>query len=473
MRELQPPEHDIQRPSPAETPLSQPAMPSPAAVVALQRQFGNRVVQRIVGRRDRPAAAARRAPLDKPIRDRIEAVAGLSLADVEVHYNSPEPAQVDALAFARGSEIHLAPGQERHLPHEAWHIVQQKQGRVQPTTRVNGTAVNDDPRLESEATDFARDTLAPDRYNPLRRPETKKTARLAERSVHQRMEEGPSEDDGPWNQPEEALQDRIERILRLIAESLPERPAELMKYDRIFAQLGAFLEDKNRMFKYFKELEETLIARYGSLEQVPSDALERLLTEKETALGFNSAPVDVNAEAGVGPVILIGTIPAETFLQRLISNGVTRSDPGFDSHGSLSHRLQWYAIARELAENPQAYDNVSAMELYQAIPRYGRFGYQNSFSLWDILVDAIPEGDRRAEEYPGFPASSTGRSPDIINAYLHNREAPWGNLLPFLATAVEQDAESGLERMAALFHEQRLILESIQEDASILWRKSK
>lgn len=155
MRELQPPEHDIQRPSPAETPLSQPAMPSPAAVVALQRQFGNRVVQRIVGRRDRPAAAARRAPLDKPIRDRIEAVAGLSLADVEVHYNSPEPAQVDALAFARGSEIHLGPGQERHLPHEAWHIVQQKQGRVQPTTRVNGTAVNDDPALEAEATRMA------------------------------------------------------------------------------------------------------------------------------------------------------------------------------------------------------------------------------------------------------------------------------------------------------------------------------
>ena len=30
----------------------------------------------------------------------------------------------DALAYAQGSDIHLAPGQEQHLPHEAWHVVQ-------------------------------------------------------------------------------------------------------------------------------------------------------------------------------------------------------------------------------------------------------------------------------------------------------------------------------------------------------------
>ncbi|HAP61901.1 MAG TPA: hypothetical protein DCR93_21180, partial [Cytophagales bacterium] len=32
-----------------------------------------------------------------------------------------------------GTDIHLAPGQQKHLPHEAWHVVQQKQGRVKPT----------------------------------------------------------------------------------------------------------------------------------------------------------------------------------------------------------------------------------------------------------------------------------------------------------------------------------------------------
>ena len=46
----------------------------------------------------------------------------------------------------------MAPGQEQHLPHEAWHVVQQKQGRVQPTMQMQqGVAVNDDKGLESEA----------------------------------------------------------------------------------------------------------------------------------------------------------------------------------------------------------------------------------------------------------------------------------------------------------------------------------
>jgi hypothetical protein len=69
-----------------------------------------------------------------------------------VHYNSSQPAQLDALAYAQGSDIHLAPGQERHLPHEAWHVVQQAQGRVKPTLQMkDGVAINDDAKLEHEA----------------------------------------------------------------------------------------------------------------------------------------------------------------------------------------------------------------------------------------------------------------------------------------------------------------------------------
>jgi hypothetical protein len=82
----------------------------------------------------------------------MEALSGLSLNDVKVHYNSAQPAQLNALAYARGSEIHLASGQEKHLPHEAWHIVQQKQGRVQPTLQKQaGVPVNNDSGLEQEA----------------------------------------------------------------------------------------------------------------------------------------------------------------------------------------------------------------------------------------------------------------------------------------------------------------------------------
>ncbi|MEK8034497.1 DUF4157 domain-containing protein [Ideonella sp. DXS29W] len=81
----------------------------------------------------------------------IAALSGEDLSDVRVHRASASPARLHAAAYAQGQDIHLAPGKERHLPHEAWHIVQQRQGRVRPTGQVAGQALNDDPRLEHEA----------------------------------------------------------------------------------------------------------------------------------------------------------------------------------------------------------------------------------------------------------------------------------------------------------------------------------
>lgn len=82
----------------------------------------------------------------------IENLSGYSMDDVRVHYNSPKPAQLNAHAFAQGSDIHLATGQEKHLPHEVWHVVQQKQGRVKPTMQMKGKVnVNNEIGLEKEA----------------------------------------------------------------------------------------------------------------------------------------------------------------------------------------------------------------------------------------------------------------------------------------------------------------------------------
>ena len=74
--------------------------------------------------------------LPDALRAGVEQLAGLSLDDVKVHYNSAKPAQLDALAYTQGRDIHVAPGQERHLPHEAWHAVQQAQGRVKPRLQM-------------------------------------------------------------------------------------------------------------------------------------------------------------------------------------------------------------------------------------------------------------------------------------------------------------------------------------------------
>lgn len=81
----------------------------------------------------------------------VESLSGFSMDDVKVHYNSSQPATVQALAYTQGMDIHVAPGQERHLPHEAWHVAQQLAGRVEPTTEVGGMPVNDNTGLEHEA----------------------------------------------------------------------------------------------------------------------------------------------------------------------------------------------------------------------------------------------------------------------------------------------------------------------------------
>ncbi len=114
--------------------------------------------QRAVASRNHSAANSlvqlkpNKTGLPDNLKSGIENLSGHSMDDVKVHYNSSRPAQLQAHAFAQGNQIHLAPGQEKHLPHEAWHVVQQKQGRVRPTMQLKSNVlINDNLGLENEA----------------------------------------------------------------------------------------------------------------------------------------------------------------------------------------------------------------------------------------------------------------------------------------------------------------------------------
>lgn len=99
-----------------------------------------------------PAPTPNRTGLPDQLKSGIENLSGYSMDDVRVHYNSSKPSALNAHAYAQGTEIHLGAGQEGHLPHEAWHVVQQKQGRVKPTLQMkSGVGINDDVVLEREA----------------------------------------------------------------------------------------------------------------------------------------------------------------------------------------------------------------------------------------------------------------------------------------------------------------------------------
>ncbi|VVE26942.1 hypothetical protein PIN31115_03437 [Pandoraea iniqua] len=106
-------------------------------------------------------APINRTGLPDSLKSGVESLSGMSMDHVRVHYNSPAPAQLSAHAYAQGNDIHLGPGQEHHLPHEAWHVVQQAQDRVRPTMQLKaGVPVNDDEGLEREADEMGAKALA-------------------------------------------------------------------------------------------------------------------------------------------------------------------------------------------------------------------------------------------------------------------------------------------------------------------------
>ncbi|MDR0917923.1 MAG: DUF4157 domain-containing protein [Oscillospiraceae bacterium] len=90
------------------------------------------------------------------MKSNLEKMSSMNFDNVKVHYNSDKPAQLSALAYTRGSDVYVAPGQEKHLPHELGHVVQQARGEVAPTLKVNGVPVNDSTVLENKATEIGK-----------------------------------------------------------------------------------------------------------------------------------------------------------------------------------------------------------------------------------------------------------------------------------------------------------------------------
>lgn len=127
----------------------------------LQKTIGNQAVYRLMREIGLITDSSEKESVQKKLengtglpddlKNGIETISGLSMEKVRVNYNSDKPAKIGASAYTQGTEIYVGPGQDKHLPHEAWHVVQQAQGRVQPTMRMSGVQINNDAGLETEA----------------------------------------------------------------------------------------------------------------------------------------------------------------------------------------------------------------------------------------------------------------------------------------------------------------------------------
>lgn len=239
------------------------------------------------------AQKVNRTGMPDHLKSGVEALSGMSMDHVNVHYNSPQPAQLNAHAYAQGSDIHVAPGQERHLPHEAWHVVQQAQGRVRATTQMAGAGVNDDTRLEREAdlmgakaAALASGTKNTPQAMPAKEPGGALPP-IAQRRVLPYDTTGNQGTKDTYNDQVDAAQDRVN------TEVLHARAAALQWGDYLQSDSARLNLWANTAQEYFDDPETVpkfLHARFGyAIEQLVSDNLPGVL---------NGLTVDLQVAAG-------------------------------------------------------------------------------------------------------------------------------------------------------------------------------
>lgn len=140
-------------------PYAMPELAPPEALGTLQRKVQDERQAPI--QRQKSPGESNSTGLPDALKSGVEQLSGMSLDSVRVHYNSDKPAQLKSHAYAQGTEIHVGPGQESSLPHEAWHVVQQLEGRVKPTMQFKGhVPINNDAGLENEADIMGAKALA-------------------------------------------------------------------------------------------------------------------------------------------------------------------------------------------------------------------------------------------------------------------------------------------------------------------------
>ncbi|NJK46044.1 MAG: DUF4157 domain-containing protein [Pleurocapsa sp. SU_196_0] len=139
----------IHHPSPQTQPVTSPVAPTNPRETRYAHRYAD------IGVFDPRQSTG--APLEPDLLRRMEAAFESDFSEVRLRIPG-DTAHFEALAMARGEEIHLQPGAfDPHsasglalLGHELAHVVQQRQGRV-----PGAGGVNADPGLEAEATDHA------------------------------------------------------------------------------------------------------------------------------------------------------------------------------------------------------------------------------------------------------------------------------------------------------------------------------
>ncbi len=136
--------------------------------IPLQQTIGNHRVGQLLQSEKSESNPTSRDPTQKKannnlpegLQSNLETSFGQDFSNVNIHKNSRQALELNALAFTQDENIHFAPGQfnpnsesgTNLIGHEFTHVVQQRSGGVKPTTMLGkGLSVNEDSGLETEA----------------------------------------------------------------------------------------------------------------------------------------------------------------------------------------------------------------------------------------------------------------------------------------------------------------------------------
>jgi hypothetical protein len=144
---------------PALAPKSRPHPGKRATADAIPRPPVQRKASGHASSGDVQGASGPGIPLPDEVRRRMERAFGADFSEVRIHAADQAATAVGARAFTQGTDIHFAPGEYdpgsplglELLGHELAHVVQQAQGRVNPTGERGGMPAADDSWLEHEA----------------------------------------------------------------------------------------------------------------------------------------------------------------------------------------------------------------------------------------------------------------------------------------------------------------------------------
>lgn len=148
-KQSSPPANVLQR-----TATKHPAALKPADILALQRTVGNRAVQRMLIQRRVDTEDLRRLG---PVRSMEHG----AVDNVRVHNNSARAAEFFGRSFTHRSDPHFPrPLEEDRIPHEAWHAVQPRLGRVRPTVQLKLAVGPANDHYEQEADRVAASVMS-------------------------------------------------------------------------------------------------------------------------------------------------------------------------------------------------------------------------------------------------------------------------------------------------------------------------